>query len=207
MTRYIIHRLILMIGILIGVMTITFFLSRVLPASPATLILGDRPTVEQMQQAEEALGLNKPLLAQYGLYMSKLAQGDFGTSLRTNLPVITEIRNRLGATLELTTIAIILVVLIGVPLGVLSAVRQNTWIDNLARAGAVGGVAIPAFIVAMVMQIIFYGELGWLPIQGRLDSEILLDVQFTRYTGFFLADTLIAGEWAAFHSSPGRGAS
>ncbi len=201
MIKYIIQRLILMIGILLGVLTITFFLSRVLPASPAALILGDRPTAEQMQLAEEELGLNKPLIVQYGLYITKLVQGDFGTSLRTNLPVLTEIRNRLGATLELTTIAIILVVVIGIPIGVLSAVRQNSWIDNLARAGAVGGVAIPAFILAMIMQIVFYGELRWLPIQGRLDSEIMLDVQFPRYTGFFLIDTLLAAEWAAFKSA------
>jgi len=201
MIKYVAQRLILMIGILLGVLTITFFLSRVLPASPTNLILGDRPTPEQIVRAEEELGLNKPLLVQYGLYLGQVVQGNFGTSLRTNLPVLTEIRNRMGATLELTTLAIIIVVLIGIPLGVLSAVRQNSWLDNVARAGAVGGVAIPAFILAMVLQIIFYGQLGWLPIQGRLHSEIFLDVPFARTTGFFLIDTLVAGEWGAFKSA------
>jgi len=190
-----------MVGILFGVLTITFFLGRVLPASPANLILGDRPTAEQIVRAEEELGLNKPLLVQYGLYLEQVARGDLGTSLRTDVPVIVEIRNRMGATIELTTLAIIIVIVIGIPLGVLSAVRQNSLVDNIARAGAVGGVAIPVFLLAMILQIIFYGQLNWLPLQGRMDSEILLDVEFPRTTGLFLIDTLMAGEWRAFKSA------
>lgn len=201
MIKYIASRLILMVGILFGVLTITFFLGRVLPASPTNLILGDRPTAEQILRAEEELGLNKPLLVQYGLYLGQVARGDLGSSLRTSVPVIVEIRNRMGATIELTTLAIIIVIIIGIPLGVLSAVRRNSWLDNIARAGAVGGVAIPAFLLAMILQIIFYGQLNWLPLQGRLDSEILLDVAFPRTTGLFLIDTLMAGEWGAFKSA------
>jgi len=198
---YIAQRLLLMVGILLGVLTIAFVLGRVLPNSPATLILGDRPTAEQVAKAEEELGLNKPLLVQYALYMGQIAKGNFGDSLRTHQPVLVEIRNRMGATIELTTLAIVIVVIVGVPLGVLSAVRQNSWLDNIVRAGAVGGVAIPAFILAMVLQIVFYGQLSWLPIQGRMDSDILLDVPFSRVTGLFLVDTLLAGEWGAFKSA------
>lgn len=201
MLKYVSQRLIMMIGILFGVLTIAFLLGRVLPNSPTTLMLGDRPTAEQIARAEEELGLDKPLLVQYGLYMSQIVQGNFGDSLRTHQPVLVEIRNRMGATIELTTLAIIIVVLVGIPLGVLSAVRRNSWIDNLVRAGAVGGVAIPAFILAMVLQIIFYGELKWFPIQGRIDSGILLDDPFPQVTGLFLIDTLLAGEWGAFKSA------
>jgi len=201
MIKYVVHRLILMIGILFGVLTITFFLSRVLPSSPANLILGDRPTAEQIAMAEEELGLNKPLLVQYALYMGEIFRGNFGNSLRTHKPVLVEIHDRMGATIELTSLAIVIVVLVGIPLGVLSAVRQNSWIDNLVRAGIVGGVAMPAFILAMVLQIIFYGRLNWLPIQGRLDSIMLLDVPFAQVTGFFLIDTLLAGEWGAFKNA------
>ncbi len=201
MIRYVAHRLILMIGILLGVLTITFFLSRVLPASPINLIVGDRPTAEQVIAAEEELGLNKPLIVQYALYMRQIAGGDFGKSLRTNQPVLVEISNRMGATLELTSLAIIIVVIVGIPMGVISAVRQNSWIDNLARAGAVGGVAMPAFMLAMILQIIFYGQLNWLPIQGRMDSILLLDAPFEKITGFFLIDTLLAGQWGAFKSA------
>lgn len=191
----------MMIGVLLGVLTIAFVLGRVLPNSPTTLILGDRPTQEQVAKAEEELGLNKPLLVQYALYMGQIAQGNFGDSLRTHQPVLVEIRNRMGATIELTTLAIVIIVIVGVPLGVLSAVRQNSWLDNIARAGAVGGVAIPAFILAMVLQIVFYGQLNWLPIQGRMDSDILLDTPFSQVTGLFLVDTLLAGEWGAFKSA------
>lgn len=201
MIKYVAHRIILMIVILFGVLTITFFLSRVLPASPANLILGDRPTAEQVAVAEEELGLNKPLIVQYALYMGQIARGNFGDSLRTHQPVLVEIRNRMGATIELTTLAIIIVVVAGVPIGVLSAVKQNSWLDNIARAGAVGGVAIPAFMLAMILQIIFYGQLNWLPIQGRMDSAILLDVPFPQITGLFLVDTLLAGEWGAFKNA------
>jgi peptide/nickel transport system permease protein len=201
MLKYVAHRMILMIGILFGVLTITFFVGRVLPNSPATLVLGDRPTAEQVATAEEELGLNKPLIVQYALYVGQIAQGNFGKSLRTHQPVLVEIRNRMGATFELTTLAIIIVIVVGVPLGVLSAVRQNSWIDNLARAGAVGGVAIPAFMLAMILQIVFYGQLNWLPLQGRMDSVTLLDVPFDKVTGLFLVDTLLAGEWGAFKSA------
>jgi peptide/nickel transport system permease protein len=193
--------MILMIGILFGVLTITFFVGRVLPNSPATLVLGDRPTAEQVATAEEELGLNKPLIVQYALYVGQVAQGNFGKSLRTHQPVLVEIRNRLGATFELTTLAIIIVIVVGVPLGVLSAVWQNSLIDNLARAGGVGGVAIPAFMLAMILQIVFYGQLNWLPLQGRMDSVTLLDVPFDKVTGLFLVDTLLAGEWGAFKSA------
>jgi peptide/nickel transport system permease protein len=193
--------MILMIGILFGVLTITFFVGRVLPNSPATLVLGDRPTAEQVATAEEELGLDKPLIVQYALYVGQVAQGNFGKSLRTHQPVLVEIRNRMGATFELTTLAIIIVIVVGVPLGVLSAVWQNSWIDNLARAGGVGGVAIPAFMLAMILQIVFYGQLNWLPLQGRMDSVTLLDVPFDKVTGLFLVDTLLAGEWGAFKSA------
>lgn len=201
MIRYVAHRLILMLGILLGVLTITFFLSRVLPASPVNLIVGDRPTADQITAAEEELGLNKPLIVQYALYMGKIAQGDFGKSLRTKQPVIVEIRNRMGATIELTTLSMIIVLCVGIPLGILSAVKQNSWIDNFARAGAVGGVALPAFMLAMILQMLFYGYLGWLPIQGRMDSLTLLDVPFDRVTGLFLIDTLLSGQWVAFKSA------
>lgn len=201
MLKYIAQRLVMMVGILIGVLTIAFVLGRVLPNSPATLILGDRPTAEQVQRAEEELGLNKPLFVQYGLYMGQVFRGNFGQSLRTKQPVLVEIRNRMGATIELTTAAMVIVVLLGVPLGVFSAVKQNSLLDNLVRAGAVGGVAIPAFILAMMLQIVFYGQLNWFPIQGRIDSNILLDDPFARVTGLFLIDTLIAGEWSAFKSA------
>lgn len=196
--KYVVQRLILMVGIILGVMTITFVLSRVLPSSPAELMLGDRPTVEQIAAAEVELGLDKPLLVQYVSYVSDVFRGEFGNSLRTGQPVLVEVGDRLGATFELTTLAMLLVVLIGVPLGVFSAVRQNSMLDNVARAFAVSGVAFPSFILAMMLQMMFYGALGWLPLQGRLDPIVSLDSPIQPMTGLFLVDALLTGNWDGF---------
>ena len=196
--KYVVQRLILMVGIILGVMTITFVLSRVLPSSPAELMLGDRPTVEQIAAAEVELGLDKPLLVQYVSYVSDVFRGEFGNSLRTGQPVLVEVGDRLGATFELTTLAMLLVVSIGVPLGVFSAVRQNSMLDNVARAFAVSGVAFPSFILAMMLQMMFYGALGWLPLQGRLDPIVSLDSPIQPMTGLFLVDALLTGNWDGF---------
>ena len=196
--KYVVQRLILMVGIILGVMTITFILSRVLPSSPAELMLGDRATVEQIAAAEVELGLDKPLLVQYFSYVSDVFRGEFGDSLRTGQPVLVEVGDRLGATFELTTLAMLLVVLIGVPLGVFSAVRQNSMLDSFARAFAVSGVAFPSFILAMMLQMMFYGALGWLPLQGRLDPIVSLDSPIQPITGLFLVDALLTGNWDGF---------
>ncbi len=201
MARYIFNRLVLMVGILFGVLTITFLLGRALPADPAALILGDRPTAEQIERANRELGLDKSLLTQYLHYFGGILQGDFGDSLRTRRPVVEEIGKRIGATLELTTLSVVLVVLIGVPLGVISAVRQNSLIDNMVRAGAVAGVAMPAFMLAMVLQIVFHGQLNLMPLQGRIDAVIALDQPFPTVTGLYLIDSLLAGNRVAFQST------
>ena len=190
-----------MVGITLGVVTITFFLSRVLPGSPAELMLGQRPTAEQIVEAEAQLGLDQPILVQYVDYISDIAQGDFGKSLRTGQPVLTEVSNRIGATFELTTLTIVLVILIGVPLGVFSAVRQNSLLDNVARTIAVGGVAIPSFMLAMIMQMVFYGSLGWLPLQGRLDPIASIDAPIEHITRLYLIDAPLTGNWSGFVSA------
>ena len=200
MLKYTLQRLLMMIGIIIGVMTITFVLSRVLPGSPAELMLGGRPSAEQIAAVEAELGLDRPLLIQYINYVSEIASGQFGDSLRTGRPVLSEVKKRMGATFELTTLAIFFVMLIGVPLGVLSAVKQNSAFDNMSRAMAVAGVAVPSFILAMALQLLFYGTLNWLPLQGRIDPLIALDNPVNPMTNFYLVDTLLTGNWPAFRS-------
>ncbi|MDK1378247.1 ABC transporter permease [Sinorhizobium sp. 6-70] len=201
LVKTVVQRLMLMAIIILGVVTIMFILSRVLPGSPAELMLGGHPTAAQLAKAEEELGLNKPLLVQYVDYVAQIARGDFGNSLRTGQPVITEIANRVGATLELTTLAILLVMLLGIPLGVLSAVRQNSAIDNVARAVAVAGVAIPSFMLAIVLQLVFFGVLKWLPLQGRIDPVVAIDAPIEPITRFYLLDALLTGNWAGFMSA------
>lgn len=192
------QRIVLMAGIVLGVVTVTFILSRVLPGSPAALMLGGRATAEQIARAEAELGLDRPLPVQYIAYVGDISRGDFGESLRTGQPVLTEVGNRLAATFELTTLAIVLVVLVGIPLGVLSAVRQNSILDNIARAVAVGGVAIPSFMLAIILQMVFFGALGWLPLQGRLDPILAMDSPIRPITRLFLVDALLTGNWDGF---------
>lgn len=201
MAKYIAQRLIVMFFILLGVLTITFVLSRALPGSPVEMMLGNHPTVEQIAVARENLGLNKTLPIQYFNYIGDLLRGDFGTSLRTGRPVVEEVVRRVGATFELTFLAMFWVVVLGVPIGVISAARQNSVVDNVARAGSIAGTAFPVFILAMGLQLVFYGKLNWLPLQGRIDASILLDSPFERVTGFYLIDTLLAGNFVALWSA------
>jgi len=201
MLKYAAQRLIMMVGILIGVLIITFALSRILPGSPVELMLGHKPTPDQIEEAIKSLGLDKPIVAQFWDYLRNAALGDFGTSLMSGRPVLEEVTTRLGATFELTTLAVIFVVVLGVPLGVVSAVRQNSLIDHLSRTISIAGVALPLFMTGMILQMLFHGGLGWLPLQGRIGSEVLLDYPFATLTGLYLVDTLIAGEVGAFLSA------
>lgn len=201
MIKYVAQRLLLMIAILCGVLVITFALSRILPGSPVEMMLGHRPTQEQIDLAKAELHLDKSIGMQFAYYVGDMVQGDFGKSLRTGQPVLDDVVERMTATLELTTIAVFLIILIGIPIGVMSAVKQNSLSDHGARSFSIAGMALPVFLVGMMLQMLFYGELTWLPLQGRMNSEVLLDYEFARVTGFYLIDTLIAGEWIAFKSA------
>lgn len=201
MWRYVAQRLALMVVTLLGVITITFVLSRVLPGSPVEMMLGSKPTQAQIDAATIELGLDRPLYEQFLRYIGEAAQGDFGISLRTSRPVLEDVLERMTATFEVTTIAVILVILIGVPLGVLSAVRRNTMLDHGSRSLSMAGVALPIFLIGMLLQMLFYGGLSWLPLQGRMNTNIMLDHPFDRVTGLYLIDTLLAGQWPAFKSA------
>jgi peptide/nickel transport system permease protein len=201
MGKYALHRLLMMVGILIGVLTITFALSRVLPGSPIEMMLGQHATPEQIKIAKAEYGLDKPIPVQYYNYVKGILQGDFGVSLRTRQPVLNDLLERVTATFELTTLAVILVIVLGIPLGILSAVRQNTLSDHITRSFSIAGMALPVFLVGMVLQMVFYGWLNWLPLQGRMNVEVLLDHPFDRVTGIHLLDTLFAGQLPAFESA------
>jgi len=200
-TRYVAHRLLMMVGILFGVLTITFALGRILPGSPVEMMLGAKPTQAQIDEARERLGLDRPLPVQFGLYLKGAVRGDFGTSLRSGRPVAREIATRAGATVELVVISLALSTIIGIPLGVIAAVRRDAAVDHLARGLSIAGVALPAFLIGMLLQMVFYGWLGWLPLQSRIAAEVLLDHPFDRVTGLYLVDTLLAGNHVAFQSA------
>jgi peptide/nickel transport system permease protein len=197
--QYAAKRLTMMIGILFGVLVITFTLSRVLPSSPVEIMLGHRPTPAQIEIVKHQLGLDRPLPVQFIAYLRATLRGDFGTSLRTGRPVIVDVLARSTATFELTLLAVLLVLAVGVPVGVLLAVRRNRPVDLVGRTLTVAGASFPLFMIGMLLQITFYGALDRaLPLQGRIGSETLLDFPFPHRTGFYLIDTALAGQWPAF---------
>jgi len=201
MTRYVAQRVAMLGVILFGVMTVTFMLSRILPSSPVEVMLGHRPTPEQVEAAKKLLGLDRPLHEQFVPYLGDIATGNFGESLLTGRPVVSDIADRATATFELTTLAVLLVIFVGVPLGVLSAVNRNSVVDHATRTFSIAGVALPVFLIGMLLQMLFYGSLNWFPLQSRIDSEVLLDFPFEKHTGFYLLDTVLDGNWVALQSA------
>ncbi|MCP4691942.1 MAG: ABC transporter permease, partial [Desulfobacterales bacterium] len=175
MKNYIVKRLAFAILVLFGVSVITFFLARVAPGSPVAMWVGAKPTQEQLDAAVKELGFDKPLTTQYLIYVKNLVRGDLGVSLRTRRGVAEELASRWAATFELVTISILATILLGIPMGVVSATHQDKPLDHISRAGSISGVAMPVFWLGMILQMTLHGKLGWLPLQGRIDSWVLID--------------------------------
>lgn len=198
MMGFVLRRLGLVVPTLFGLLVITFVLIRTVPADPATALAGDDATPAQIAAIRHKFGLDRPLYEQFGIYLEQISRLDFGVSAFSGRPVALDIRLDLPATLELTTTALLLAVLIGVPLGVIGAVNHNRWPDFLLRTTSVGGIAIATFWLAIMMQLLFAMKLGWLPLRGRLG------LGFTAPpgpTGFFLIDSLLAGRPDVFWSA------
>jgi dipeptide transport system permease protein len=196
MLTMILKRLAMAIPSLVGVVIVTFLLTRALPGDPAAYFAGPAATPEAIQEVRVKLGLDKPLLVQFGHYVVDLVHGNLGTSLTTGQPVATELRNRLPASAELTLLGLIVSIVIAVPLGILAATKPNSLVDHACRIVATAGVSLPVFFTGLILVYVFYYLLGWAPAPlGRLD------VFFTeppRVTGFYLIDSLIAGDPATF---------
>lgn len=184
------------VPVIIGVIVISFILTRALPGDPAVYFAGAMADAGSIQQVREALGLDKPLVAQFFLYVGDLTQGDLGRSISTGQPVLTDLAARLPASLELTLSALVLSCLIAIPLGVLAAVRQGSWVDHLCRVLVTAGVSLPTFFTGILLVYVFYYLLGWAPSPiGRLD---FIYFEPPRVTGFYLIDSLIAGDLETF---------
>ena len=184
------------IPVIFGVVVISFILTRALPGDPAVQFAGLAATPESIAQVREALGLDKPLIQQFLIYCGALLQGDLGRSVVTGQPVVTDLAMRLPASLELTLTALLLACLVAIPLGLLAAVHQGSWIDQLCRVVVTAGVSLPTFFTGILLIYVFYYLLGWAPSPlGRLDF-IYLDPP--RVTGFHLIDTLIDGDTETF---------
>ena len=192
-------RLMFAIPSLIGVVIVTFLLTRALPGDPAAYFAGPAANKEAIEQIRKKLGLDKPLIEQFFRYTADLAHGDFGNSLTTGQPVATEIRNRLPASAELTLLGLIVSIVIAMPLGMLAATRPGSWIDHLCRVTTTAGVSLPVFFTGLVLVYIFYFRLGWSPAPlGRLDVFYSAP---PAVTGFYLIDALIARDFETFRSA------
>lgn len=201
MWAYALRRLALGMVVLVGLTLITFFIARVVPSDPAARWVGPRATPEQIEAAEAKLGLDQPLYVQYFRYMGDLVQGDLGTSIRTHQPVRKDLAAMLPASIELVVVGMLLAVLLGIPLGVLSAMYKDSILDHFSRVFSVTSVSLPTFWLAMILQLLFFKQLGILPLADRVDSIVKLTYPLGPGTGFYLLDAALQGNWIFFRSA------
>jgi ABC-type dipeptide/oligopeptide/nickel transport system permease component len=199
MLRQIAKRLATAIPSLIGVIVVTFLLTRVLPGDTAAYFAGPAATPQAIAEVRAKLGLDKPLPQQFARYVTDLVHGDFGNSLTTGQPVISDIATRLPASAELTLLGLIVAMAIAVPLGILAAVKQGSIIDHACRVVATAGVSLPVFFTGLLLVYLFYFVLGWSPSPiGRLDIFYSAP---KNVTGFYLIDSLLAGDLSVFRAA------
>jgi peptide/nickel transport system permease protein len=183
----------------LGLLAVTFFIGRVIPVDPVLAIVGDRAPERVVQRVREELGLNKPLHEQFVIYLKKAVTGDFGNSVLTTHPVLDDIKKTFPATLELATCGILLGAGLGVPLGVLAAVRRGGAADHAVRVMGLIGYSVPIFWLGLMGLVLFYAKLGWVGGPGRID--VAFEYTIERRTGLMLLDAALAGEWEGFRNA------
>lgn len=183
----------------IGLTAITFAIGRVMPADPVLAKIGDRASQAAYERVYLEMGLDRPIYEQYVRYLGELVQGDLGTSIMTNRPVVEDIGRFFPATLELATVATLLGVFLGIPMGVWAAVNQGRMVDHVVRVFGLVGYSMPVFWLGMVGLLVFYGELGWVAGPGRID--VFYDGIVDDVTGVILIDSAVQGEWDIFRNA------
>ena len=198
MGKFILRRLLLLIPILLGLTIVIFLFIRLLPGDPASSILGERATPESLARVREALGLDRPLFEQYWEYLRGLLLFDLGSSFLTGRDVADDFLQRFPATIELTVSAMIFALAIGIPLGLITAKRRGTWIDQGGTVVSLIGISIPIFFLGLMLKWAFAIQFPILPDSGRID---LIQYNIPRVTNFMTVDTLLAGQPGAFLDS------
>ncbi len=195
----VIERILIMIPIIIGVAVIVFLFMRLMPGDPVDIMMGQGGVVTagEMAQLREEFNLDKPLIVQLGIFLQDLTRGDLGNSYVQRKPVVEIITQRLPATFELALGGLIVSLIIAFPIGIISAVKQNTWLDRLSMGGAFLGISMPGFWLGIVLLLLFSVQLQWLPVQGRVDHSVYLQ----EITGFYVLDSLLTGNYVALKSS------
>ncbi|OOG67784.1 peptide ABC transporter permease [Sinorhizobium sp. A49] len=185
--------LVIVVTTYLGLLAVTFFIGRVIPIDPVLAVLGDRAPTHVVERTREAMGLNLPLYQQFFIYVRQALTGDFGISVLTTNPVMTDIRRVFPATMELATLGTLIGAIFGVPLGVLAAVKRGSIADQIVRVIGVVGYSVPIFWLALLSLLVFYARLKWVAYPGRID--IVFEYTFTPITGFYLFDALWQRQW------------
>jgi peptide/nickel transport system permease protein len=180
----------------LGLLAVTFFIGRVIPIDPVLAVLGDRAPESVVERTRREMGLDLPLIQQFWIYIRAALNGEFGTSVLTTNPVMTDIRRVFPATIELATVGTLIGTVLGVPLGVLAAVRRGSVVDQLVRVVGLIGYSVPIFWLGLLALVLFYARLQWVAFPGRID--IVYEYSFTPVTGFYLVDSAMQGQWDVF---------
>ena len=193
MLRFVVRRLILVVPILIGLSLLLFVWVHALPGSPISALLGERASPQEVAKLEHRYGLDRPIFVQYWDYVKVTATGDLGTSVASHRSVVTEIKERFPATVELAVSAMLFAILVGLPLGFFAAKKHGSLLDHTSLFASLIGISIPIFFLGIILKYVFAVRLGWLPSVGRQD--VLIDAQHP--TNFYVLDGVITGNWAA----------
>ncbi len=186
---YILKRLLGLLPVLLGITLLVFCFLHLIPGDPAVVLLGERATPEQLAALRERMGLNQPLPVQYLTFLGNLLRFDLGTSIISGIPIADELKSRFPATLELSAAAILVALVLGIPAGILAAIRKNSWLDNLMMTSSLVGVSLPVYWLGLLLIYLFSVNLQWLPPSGRISIDAGFD--FQPLTGFYILDALL----------------
>jgi peptide/nickel transport system permease protein len=195
MAQYILRRLLNLLPVLLGITLLVFTLLHLIPGDPAVVILGERATPEQVAALRERLGLNQPLPLQYLIFLWNLVRLDFGTSIISGVTIAEEIKTRWPATFELSVAAMLIAIILGIPAGVLAAVRKNSAVDNLTMSTSLLGVSMPVYWLGLLLIYLFAVNLNWLPPSGRISIDA--GFNFKPITNFYVLDALLQLDFKA----------
>jgi peptide/nickel transport system permease protein len=197
MTQYILRRIVSLIPVLLGVSIVVFALIRLIPGDPVIVMLGERARPEDIERVRAELGFDQPIYIQYLQWVGQVIRGDLGTSIINRTEVMVELRTRLAATLELVLFGLLIGLVVGVSIGIISALRRGSWIDLTATLGALLGVSMPIYWLALIAIYALAVDRQIFPPSARLDATMSVD----RVTGFMLIDTLLMGDFELFQNA------
>lgn len=201
MLRYIVSRLVQAVGVVLGVVVLTFVLARLVPGDPAVAYAGPKATPDQIEAVRQEFGLDAPPLEQFVTYVWGVVRGDWGVSLHTKSPVLDDLFRVLPPTLILVVSALVLAALVGIPLGIWAARSTGRFSDLLVKVFAVLSVSFPVFWLAILLQMVFFSRLGWLPVAGQYDASLNAEHPLYTVIGVPVVDALLTGNWTVFASA------